>query len=89
MPTAAQPYVKTSHNIAIERLFYSYKGLEVFRDFTLITNSKTVVLRGPSGCGKTTLLKLLSGNLLPDKVISMPATNNSCLCFRKIACSPG
>jgi NitT/TauT family transport system ATP-binding protein len=88
MPTAAQPYVKTSHNIAIERLFYSYKGLEVFRDFTLITNSKTVVLRGPSGCGKTTLLKLLSGNLLPDKVISMPATNNSCLVLQEDSLFP-
>jgi ABC-type multidrug transport system ATPase subunit len=76
------------NNIAIKGLFYAYKGLEIFRDFSLHADSKTIVLRGPSGCGKTTLLKLLSGNLTPDKATTMPPTANSCLVLQEDSLFP-
>jgi len=88
MPVIAQTSRKKSENITIESLFYSYKGLEVFRDFSLQAQNRTIILRGPSGCGKTTLLKLLSGNLIPDKAINMPSTENSCLVLQEDSLFP-
>jgi ABC-type nitrate/sulfonate/bicarbonate transport system ATPase subunit len=79
---------KAAQNITIDGLCYSYKGLEVFREFSLQAQSKTVVLRGPSGCGKTTLLKLLSGNLLPDRMRSMPDSERSCLVLQEDSLLP-
>ena len=77
-----------SNTIMIEGLYYAYKGLEIFRGFSLHADSKTIVLRGPSGCGKTTLLKLLSGNLTPDKATTMPPTANSCLVLQEDSLFP-
>jgi ABC-type molybdenum transport system ATPase subunit/photorepair protein PhrA len=88
MPTLAQKHLRKSQNITIDGLSYSYKGLEVFRDFALQADHKTMVLRGPSGCGKTTLLKLLSGNLIPDQAIAMPATESSCLVLQEDSLFP-
>jgi ABC-type multidrug transport system ATPase subunit len=89
MHVLARSSVKNAEdNINIEGLSYSYKGLEVFRNFSLKAASKTVVLRGPSGCGKTTLLKLLSGNLIPDRVEAMPDTNSSCLVLQEDSLLP-
>jgi ABC-type nitrate/sulfonate/bicarbonate transport system ATPase subunit len=79
---------KNIQTIAIDGLFYSYKGLEVFRDFSLASDSNTIILRGPSGCGKTTLLKLLSGNIQPDQVTHMPPTKNSCLVLQEDSLFP-
>jgi ABC-type nitrate/sulfonate/bicarbonate transport system ATPase subunit len=88
MPTLTLSSAKSAENISINGLCYSYKGLEVFRDFSLQAQSKTVVLRGPSGCGKTTLLKLMSGNLIPDKVGTMPPSENSCLILQEDSLLP-
>jgi ABC-type multidrug transport system ATPase subunit len=88
MPVITRSYTKKIETIAIDGLSYSYKGLAVFRDFSLVTDSKTVVLRGPSGCGKTTLLKLLSGNLIPDKAKNMPSPSNSCLVLQEDSLLP-
>jgi ABC-type nitrate/sulfonate/bicarbonate transport system ATPase subunit len=88
MRTIVQSQSKTSENITVTGLFYAYKGLEVFRDFSLSAKNRTIVLRGPSGCGKTTLLKLLSGNLLPDSAVSMPSTKNSCLVLQEDSLFP-
>lgn len=88
MPTQTRTQVRTSENITVEGLFYSYKGLEVFHDFSLVAKNKTIILRGPSGCGKTTLLKLLSGNLIPDRVTTMPATKDSCLVLQEDSLLP-
>ena len=88
MSTVIQSHRKKLKAIAISNLSYSYKGLEVFRDFSLQADRETVILRGPSGCGKTTLLKLLSGNLLPDKVEDMPSTENSCLVLQEDSLFP-
>jgi NitT/TauT family transport system ATP-binding protein len=78
----------TLATITIEGLSYAYKGLEIFRDFSLQADSKTIILRGPSGCGKTTLLKLLSGNLIADKAKKMPPTDNSCLVLQEDSLFP-
>lgn len=51
----------------IKSLFFSYESLRVFDSFSFDSKSPLIVLTGPSGCGKTTLLKLISGNLIPDK----------------------
>lgn len=88
MPVLVKSQPKILEKISVEGLFYSYKELEVFRDFSLIAKTKTVVLRGPSGCGKTTLLKLLSGNLIPDCASVMPSTKNSCLVLQEDSLFP-
>lgn len=88
MPVLTRSSAKSAENIEIDGLCYSYKELEVFRNFSLKAHSNTVVLRGPSGCGKTTLLKLLSGNLIPDKVGAMPPTENSCLILQEDSLLP-
>jgi len=82
----SQPQLTGS--ISIEGLSYSYRGLEVFKDFSLQADSKTVVLRGASGCGKTTLLKLLSGNLAPDNANVMPPSTGSCLVLQEDSLFP-
>lgn len=79
---------RLAENISVDGLFYSYKGLEVFYDFSLVAKNKTIVLRGPSGCGKTTLLKLLSGNLIPDKAKTIPSTKSSCLVLQEDSLFP-
>ena len=78
----------TREPVVIQGLSYSYRGLEVFKDFSLKADSKTVVLRGASGCGKTTLLKLLSGNLEPDHVDVMPPATGSCLVLQEDSLFP-
>ena len=74
--------------LTISGLSYSYRGLQVFQDFSLQANSNIIVLRGASGCGKTTLLKLLSANLQPDKAESMPETSGSCLVLQEDSLLP-
>ncbi len=88
MPALVQSQSTISENITVDDLFYSYKGLEVFRHFSLAAKNKTIVLRGPSGCGKTTLLKLLSGNLLSDRAKVMPSTKSSCLVLQEDSLFP-
>jgi len=78
----------TTEPVVIKGLSYSYRGLEVFKDFSLNADSKTVVLRGASGCGKTTLLKILSGNLEPDRVEIMPPSKGSCLVLQEDSLFP-
>ncbi len=48
--------------IEIKNLTKSFKGLEVFKNFTIrIPENKIIVIIGESGCGKTTLLNVISG----------------------------
>jgi ABC-type multidrug transport system ATPase subunit len=72
----------------IRGLNYSYGGVQIFKDFSLDADSAVIVLRGPSGCGKTTLLKLLSGNLLPGKVQFMPSARDTCLVLQEDSLLP-
>jgi len=88
MPAATQTHLKKPGNITIEGLSYSYKGLEVFKNFSLRAGSQTIVLRGPSGCGNTTLLKLLSGNLVPEAATRVPPIEHSCLVLQEDSLFP-
>jgi ATP-binding cassette subfamily F protein uup len=55
---------------------YSYEDNIIVRDFsTQIMRGDRVGIIGPNGCGKTTLLKLLLGDLLPQKGEVVIGTN--------------
>ncbi len=65
-PAADVPFVLLDHVDAR----YQHEGqvVEAVRDVTLtVPRGAFVAVTGPSGCGKTTLLKLLSGLLLPTQ----------------------
>lgn len=58
--------------ITIHKISFSFKGLDrvpnlIFADLSLSIHQGGIhALMGPSGCGKTTLLRILSGLLVPD-----------------------
>jgi ABC-type nitrate/sulfonate/bicarbonate transport system ATPase subunit len=88
MQTVLQGSKLGSGTLTVEGLWHSYRGLDVFKEFSLRCDSNIVVLRGASGCGKTTLLKILSGNLKPDRVRSMPPSEGSCLVLQEDSLLP-
>ena len=54
--------------IEVEGLHHAIDGRPIVQDFsTLILRGDKVGIIGPNGCGKTTLLKLLLGQLKPDR----------------------
>lgn len=54
--------------IEIKNLSFSRGDRKIFEDLTLnIPAGKVTAIMGPSGTGKTTLLKLIAGQLQPDK----------------------
>ncbi len=54
--------------IEVSHLSYAINGRPIVQDFsTLILRGDKVGILGPNGCGKTTLLKLLLGQLKPDR----------------------
>ena len=60
---------KTEIALSLKNISYSYKGSNapVIKDFSLdVTKGSFTTLLGPSGCGKTTLLRLISGFLVPS-----------------------
>ena len=55
--------------LSLKNISYSYKGstAPVVKDFSLdVAKGSFTTLLGPSGCGKTTLLRLISGFLVPS-----------------------
>ncbi|MBO7421350.1 MAG: ABC transporter ATP-binding protein [Spirochaetaceae bacterium] len=55
--------------LSLKNISYSYKenNAPVIKDFSLdVTKGSFTTLLGPSGCGKTTLLRLISGFLVPS-----------------------
>ncbi len=55
-------------DICVRHLAFSYGEKPVFSDLSLrLPAGKITCLMGASGCGKTTFLRLLTGELLPEK----------------------
>ena len=54
--------------IEISNLTFSRSGRIIYDDISLqIQKGKTTAIMGPSGIGKTTMLRLMGGQLIPDK----------------------
>lgn len=54
--------------IEVHNISYSFGDLPIVKNFsTLITRGDRIAILGPNGVGKSTLLKLLLGQLTPDK----------------------
>ncbi|WP_293745847.1 ATP-binding cassette domain-containing protein [uncultured Paraglaciecola sp.] len=54
--------------IEISNLTFSRGGRIIYDDISLqIQKGKTTAIMGPSGIGKTTMLRLMGGQLIPDK----------------------
>lgn len=56
--------------ISLSKVFFGYNDNDLLRDVSYVFNdNERVAIIGDNGCGKTTLLKLLSGVILPDSGI--------------------
>ena len=54
--------------VIFDKVSYGYKGKPVFHDLSIeVPMNKTIGIMGPSGTGKTTLLKLIGGQIHPDR----------------------
>ncbi len=54
--------------VSIRGLCFNRNGRIIFSDIELnIPRAKITVIMGPSGCGKTTLLRLIGGQLKPER----------------------
>src|SRR4051812_35081734 len=60
--------MSTSNFVTIENLTFRRNKREIFNNINLkIPTGKITAIMGPSGTGKTTLLRLIGGQLKPDK----------------------
>ncbi len=63
--------------VSIQNLTYSRGDRKIFDDISLtIKRGKVTAIMGPSGTGKTTLLKLIAGQLTPEKGTIIVDNNN-------------
>lgn len=63
-----QPFPKDDVLISIRGLSFGWSQRRIFDDVSLdIPRGKVTAIMGPSGTGKTTLLKLIGGQLRPDR----------------------
>ena len=57
-----------SHFVTIEGVHYAIGGREIFSGLDIaIERGKVTAIMGPSGTGKTTLLRLMTGQIRPDR----------------------
>ncbi|MGQ9847688.1 MAG: ATP-binding cassette domain-containing protein [Bacteroidales bacterium] len=64
----AERYYEEGKDIIMDKIYFSYDGEEVFKDFSLrINQGERVVIIGGNGSGKTTLALILSGLLRPQQ----------------------
>lgn len=58
----------TDNLVEIRDVYYSVGGREIFKGLTLtVPKGKITAIMGPSGTGKTTLLRLITGQIKPDR----------------------
>lgn len=54
--------------VELKNIFVSFNGVPVLKDFNLaVQKGEHIAIMGPSGSGKTTILKLIAGQLKPQK----------------------
>ena len=65
--------------VTIIKLNFAYPNKQLFNDFTFqIRNGDIIWIRGKNGTGKSTLLKLISGEIVSQNVISQDNLKISC-----------
>ncbi len=74
--------------VNIEEMDFGYNDLKVFSSFSFYSESRVTILKGPSGCGKTTLVKLLSGVLVPRHVKTLNVPKESTVILQSDSLAP-
>ena len=67
-PSFAQAAAQAEAVVAVRDVHYASGGREIFKGLDLtVRRGRITAIMGPSGGGKTTLLKLITGQIVPDR----------------------
>jgi len=67
-PSFAQAAAQAEAVVAVRDVHYAIGGREIFKGLDLtVRRGRITAIMGPSGGGKTTLLKLITGQIVPDQ----------------------
>jgi phospholipid/cholesterol/gamma-HCH transport system ATP-binding protein len=67
-PSSAQAAAQAEAVVAVHDVHYAIGGREIFKGLDLtVRRGRITAIMGPSGGGKTTLLKLITGQIVPDQ----------------------
>jgi phospholipid/cholesterol/gamma-HCH transport system ATP-binding protein len=67
-PSSAQAAAQAEAVVAVRDVHYAIGGREIFKGLDLtVRRGRITAIMGPSGGGKTTLLKLITGQIVPDR----------------------